>query len=169
MRHGFRIADSQPVAGATTPVPPDVAICDDCTAELRDPNNRRYRHPFVNCTNCGPRFTIIRSLPYDRATTTMAAFEMCARLRRRIRRPGRPPLPRPAGVLPGLWAVAAVRRAHRAGRRTDDALRAARRHSAGGVLAVKGVGGYHLACDAGNDAAVPELRRRKRAATSRSR
>ena len=76
---GFRIVESQAVAGATTPIPPDIAVCDDCIAELFDPNDRRYRHPFVTCTNCGPRFTIIRALPYDRPATTMSAFAMCER------------------------------------------------------------------------------------------
>ena len=76
---GFRIVESQPVAGATTPIPPDIAVCDDCIAELFDPGDRRYRHPFVTCTNCGPRFTIIRALPYDRPATTMSAFAMCER------------------------------------------------------------------------------------------
>jgi hydrogenase maturation protein HypF len=75
----FHIVGSRPVAGATTPIPPDVAVCDDCIAELFDPSDRRYRHPFVTCTNCGPRFTIICSLPYDRPGTTMATFAMCER------------------------------------------------------------------------------------------
>ncbi len=74
----FTIADTSRSGTGRTLASPDVAMCADCAAELRDPTNRRYRHPFVNCTNCGPRFTIIGSLPYDRATTTMAAFEMCA-------------------------------------------------------------------------------------------
>ncbi|MBX9641937.1 MAG: acylphosphatase, partial [Mycobacteriaceae bacterium] len=75
----FRIVTSERVNGAATPIPPDVAVCDDCLAEMFDPQNRRYRHPFVTCTNCGPRFTIIRSLPYDRPATTMSGFTMCAR------------------------------------------------------------------------------------------
>ena len=74
----FRIVPSQTVFGATTPIPPDIAACDDCVAELFDPTDRRYRHPFVTCTNCGPRFTIIRALPYDRPATTMSEFVMCA-------------------------------------------------------------------------------------------
>src|SRR5258705_864918 len=75
----FRIVASQPVSGLTTPIPPDIAVCDHCVAELFDPRDRRYRHPFVTCTNCGPRFTIIRALPYDRPATTMSDFAMCAR------------------------------------------------------------------------------------------
>ncbi len=149
---------------ARTLASPDVATCADCLRELRDPADRRYRHPFITCTNCGPRFTIITGLPYDRPSTTMAGFAMCAGLPRRVRRPGRPPLPRPADRLPRL------RPAARAGRRGDGptgdrrrrgalaARRAARRRR---ILAVKGLGGYHLACDARNEAAVAELRRRK--------
>ena len=76
---GFRIVGSHTADGPTTPIPPDVAVCDDCVAELFDPADRRYRHPFVTCTNCGPRFTIIRALPYDRPATTMSAFTMCER------------------------------------------------------------------------------------------
>ena len=75
---GFTIADTSRSDGGRTLASPDVAMCADCAAELRDPTDRRYRHPFINCTNCGPRFTIIASLPYDRAATTMARFPMCA-------------------------------------------------------------------------------------------
>jgi hydrogenase maturation protein HypF len=73
----FEIIPSQPVAGAFQPISPDMSICDDCRRELFDPNDRRYRYPFINCTNCGPRFTIIRDIPYDRPLTTMAAFDLC--------------------------------------------------------------------------------------------
>ena len=159
----FTIADTSRSGTGRTLVSPDVAMCAECAAELRDPANRRYRHPFVNCTNCGPRFTIIGSLPYDRATTTMAAFEMCAECAREYADPAdrrfhAQPVCCPACgpqlryLTPGHDVV------HR-----EDGLSAARALlRRGGVLAVKGVGGYHLACDARNAAAVAELRRRKR-------
>ena len=144
----------------------DAATCADCLAELRDPGDRRYRYPFINCTNCGPRFTIVRGVPYDRPATTMAGFAMCDGLPGRVRRSGRPPLPRAAERLPGLRAAAPVARRRRRADRPGaggDAVRAAARWLAdGAVLAVKGIGGYHLACDAANESAVAELRARKR-------
>ena len=99
---GFRIVES---AGGGRPdalVSADVATCEDCLAELFDPADRRHRYPFLNCTNCGPRFTIVRGVPYDRANTTMAALRDVRALPRGVRRPGRPPLPRPADRLPHL-------------------------------------------------------------------
>ncbi|HUL98919.1 MAG TPA: carbamoyltransferase HypF [Mycobacterium sp.] len=159
---GFAISDTSRSGAGRTLASPDVAMCADCAAELRDPGNRRYRHPFVNCTNCGPRFTIIGSLPYDRATTTMAAFEMCADCAREYADPAdrrfhAQPVCCPAcGPILRYPSYSDV--VHR-----EDALRAARTLLRdGGVLAVKGIGGYHLACDGRNEAAVAELRRRKR-------
>ncbi len=160
---GFAIADTSRSGTGRTLASPDVAMCADCAAELRDPANRRYRHPFVNCTNCGPRFTIIGSLPYDRATTTMAAFDMCSDCAREYADPAdrrfhAQPVCCPACgpvvryVTPGVDVVYREHALHAARALLFD----------GGVLAVKGIGGYHLACDARNNAAVAELRRRKR-------
>ena len=97
---GFRIADTSRSAGGRTLASPDVATCADCLRELADPADRRYRHPFITCTNCGPRFTIITALPYDRPPTTMAGFPDVRAVRPRVRRPGRPALPCPADRLP---------------------------------------------------------------------
>jgi hydrogenase maturation protein HypF len=160
---GFAIADTSRSGTGRTLASPDVATCAECAAELRDPGNRRYRHPFVNCTNCGPRFTIIGSLPYDRATTTMAAFDMCAECAREYADPAdrrfhAQPVCCPACGPQLRYRTPGGDVVHR-----EDALRTARTLLRdGGVLAVKGVGGYHLACDARNDTAVSELRRRKR-------
>lgn len=160
--NGFRIRPSARTAGRTF-VPPDVAICDNCLAEVRDPRNRRYRHPFITCTNCGPRFTIITELPYDRPTTTMAAFSMCEACRSEYQDPRDRRFhaqticcpdcgPRLRLVVPGAEDSGA-----------EQALAEARRLlGAGRVVAVKGIGGYHLACDASDDAAVARLRGRKR-------
>ncbi len=159
---GFTIADTRHVTGGRTLAGPDVATCTDCRRELADPTDRRHRHPFVSCTNCGPRFTIMTGLPYDRPATTMAGFGMCAECAREYADPGdrrfhAQPIachacgPQLELVHPGQPAV-----------RCDEALAAARRVLAdGGILAVKGLGGYHLACDAADEEAVTELRRRK--------
>ncbi|HZQ33168.1 MAG TPA: carbamoyltransferase HypF [Mycobacterium sp.] len=160
---GFSIADTSRSGHGRTLASPDVAMCADCEAELRDPGDRRYRHPFINCTNCGPRFTIIGSLPYDRASTTMASFEMCDDCAREYSDPAdrrfhAQPICCPACGPTLRYLTPGNDAAYR-----DDAVSAARTLlRAGGVLAVKGIGGYHLACDATNDAAVSELRRRKR-------
>jgi hydrogenase maturation protein HypF len=159
---GFRIVDSQPVAGATTPIPPDIAVCDDCIAELFDRCDRRYRHPFVTCTNCGPRFTIIRTLPYDRPATTMSAFAMCERCAAEYRDPAdrrfhAQPIACP-DCGPSLWFAAHNERVTG----SDAALGATQRAlAAGAVVAIKGVGGYHLACRVDDEAAVIALRTRK--------
>ncbi|MFG2400876.1 carbamoyltransferase HypF [Streptomyces lydicus] len=166
---GFRILPSHGHGPSRTLVSPDAATCDACLAELADPADRRHRHPFVSCTHCGPRFTIVNALPYDRALTTMDRFPMCRRcaqeyadpadrrfhaqpiachdcgprLRLLTADPGDRGLPpRPA---PGPDPVAATRRLL----------------ADGAIVAVKGLGGYHLVCDASDDAAVTLLRRRK--------
>src|SRR5271156_1020281 len=158
----FRIVESQPVAGATTPIPPDIAVCDQCIAELFDPSDRRYRHPFVTCTNCGPRFTIIRALPYDRPATTMSAFAMCERCDTEYHDPAdrrfhAQPIACP-DCGPTLWFAAHTERVTG----SDAALRATQQAlAAGAVVAIKGVGGYHLACRVDDEAAVVALRARK--------
>ena len=145
----FSIVASSPTGG-TAVVPADVATCDECLRELFDPTDRRHRYPFLNCTNCGPRFTIVQASPYDRANTTMASFELCAECRAEYEDPcdrrfhAEPiccPACGPRLSLPLDEAVGLLR--------------------AGAILAVKGIGGYHLACDARDEAAVARLRARK--------
>ncbi|MCV7241828.1 carbamoyltransferase HypF [Mycobacterium mantenii] len=158
----FSIAASQFAAGTTTPIPPDVAVCDDCVAELFDPLNRRYRHPFVTCTNCGPRFTIITALPYDRPATTMSAFAMCARCADEYHNPANrrfhaQPIACP-DCGPSLWFGSPAGRVNG----SDGALAAAQAALAtGAVVAIKGIGGYHLACAVDAATAVATLRARK--------
>ncbi|WP_174189844.1 carbamoyltransferase HypF [Nocardia barduliensis] len=155
---GFHIAGTTRDGGGRTLASPDVAICADCERELRDPGDRRYRHPFVNCTNCGPRFTIIESLPYDRERTSMADFAMCDRCAREYADPADRRFHAQPIACPDCGPVLAY-----TGPGAGDPLTAARALlCAGGILAVKGIGGYHLACDATNEPAVAELRRRKR-------
>jgi hydrogenase maturation protein HypF len=157
----FRIVDSQTAPGSTTPIPPDIAICDDCIAELFNPQDRRYRHPFVTCTNCGPRFTIIRALPYDRPATTMSTFAMCGRCADEYHDPAdrrfhAQPIACP-DCGPSLWFLGSERVEG-----ADAALAATQRAlAAGSVVAIKGIGGYHLACVVDDEAAVGALRSRK--------
>jgi hydrogenase maturation protein HypF len=165
----FLIVPSARGGAADAPVTPDAATCDDCLAELFDPADRRFRYPFVNCTNCGPRFTIVRGVPYDRPQTTMAGFLMCARCaaeyedpadRRFHAQPNACPAcgPRTRLLLGGVEAA----RGDAVGEPADAVAAAARLLVEGAVLAVKGLGGYHLACRANDDAAVDALRARKR-------
>lgn len=160
---GFRIAASEPSGAARTLASPDVATCADCLRELRDPDGRRYRHPFITCTNCGPRFTIIDALPYDRASTTMAGFDMCGACRAEYDDPADRRFHAQPIACPGCGPRLELVTAGGTGVRGEDALREARRLLASGaIVAVKGLGGYHLACDARDDAAVRTLRERKR-------
>ncbi|MEV6862473.1 carbamoyltransferase HypF [Streptosporangium subroseum] len=163
--HGFHIADSREGAGRATLISPDVATCSDCLAELFDPADRRYRHAFITCTNCGPRFTIIRDLPYDRPATTMAAFTMCGECEReyldpRDRRFHAQPICCPA-CGPTLRLLDARGRAEDGSPADDPITSAAELLRSGGILAVKGLGGYHLAVDAANEEAARTLRARK--------
>ena len=162
---GFRIVPSGGGGeGTRTALPADVATCDACLAELADPADRRYRYPFVNCTECGPRLTIIRDLPYDRAATTMAGFPLCAACRAEYENPAdrryhAEPVACPA-CGPRLRLLAPDGTVLAEG--TDACLARVQHALAGGaVVAVKGVGGYHLACAAADDRAVGLLRTRK--------
>ncbi len=159
---GFVIADTSRSDGGRTLASPDVAMCAECAAEQRDPGNRRYRHAFVNCTNCGPRFTIIASLPYDRAATTMAAFPMCAECSREYHDPADRRFHAQPVCCPSCGPVLSYRAGDRVATGESALPRAKHLLRDGGILAVKGIGGYHLACDAGDERAVAELRRRKR-------
>src|SRR5919197_1288329 len=142
--------DASPAVRGTAAIPADIATCDDCLRELFDPNDRRYRYPFINCTQCGPRFTIVVGVPYDRPSTTMAVFPLCDSCRREYEDPAdrrfhaEPIACRTCGPQLSMPLADAV-----------DAL------GAGAFLAVKGLGGYHLACDAAAEEAVARLRARK--------
>jgi hydrogenase maturation protein HypF len=187
----FEIRASLPQPGEFQPVAPDIALCEDCARELLDPRDRRYLYPFINCTNCGPRLTIIRDMPYDRPLTSMAPFAMCPPCRTEYENPDdrrfhAQPIACPA-CGPKVWLVdaqdaaplqnhppadgvrtrrvAPVRAQHTAPRQNDDwigpILAARRLLREGRIVAIRGLGGFHLACDATSADAVRELRKRK--------
>ena len=156
----FRILPSPAGTRAATLVSPDLAVCADCRHEILSAGDRRYGYAFTNCTNCGPRYSIIRGVPYDRPLTSMAVFPMCSACQREYD----DPRDRRFHAQPNACAACgpAYRLLVNGGVQAGDPLAAARRVVAeGGILAVKGIGGYHLACDARSETAVARLRRRK--------
>lgn len=160
---GFHIVESQSTSTVRTFVPPDVAACDDCLRELFDPEDLRYRYPFINCTNCGPRFTITARLPYDRPNTTMSGFSMCATCAAQYDDPtDRRFHAQPVACVscgPRAW----FEDSNGTVNGTDAAITAAQQAlSRGAVVVIKGLGGYHIACDARSNAAVALLRKRKK-------
>ncbi|MCU0252191.1 MAG: carbamoyltransferase HypF [Vicinamibacterales bacterium] len=159
----FRIIASEPSADRRMSIPADLATCPDCVREIGDPADRRYRYPFTNCTNCGPRFTIALDIPYDRPNTTMAPFRMCPACHAEYESPSdrrfhAQPNACPA-CGPRLWLAGPDGGDLASADPIADAALAIRR---GAIVAVKGLGGFHLACDAASAAAVAELRARKR-------
>lgn len=153
---GFAIVVSDDSGAPGTLVSPDIATCADCLAELGDPADRRYRYPFVNCVNCGPRLTIVRGTPYDRPRTTMAGFAMCGECTAEYHDPGDRRFHAQPICCPACGPALSL-----AGAPGDPLTGAVQVLLSGGVLAVKGIGGYHLAVLAGDDDATAELRRRK--------
>ena len=154
----FAIRESVGGTIPDAPVAPDTATCEDCLHELFDPSDRRFRYPFINCTNCGPRFTIVRGVPYDRPLTTMAGFTMCPDCQAEYENPA----DRRFHAQPNACPVCGPSVRLLGGSPAGDPIAATVAALAGGaIVAIKGIGGYHLACRAGDERAVAALRARK--------
>lgn len=159
----FRIKASNTRAAAKALISPDVSVCEDCLRELMNPRDRRFLYPFINCTNCGPRFTIIRDIPYDRARTSMAKFTMCAACQSEYENPASRRFHAQPNACWDCGPQVALLGADGARMDVAESIReAARLLQQGAVVAIKGLGGFHLACDAQNEKAVGKLRERKR-------
>jgi hydrogenase maturation protein HypF len=160
----FDIIETKDIKGHFTVMPPDISICGDCRKELEDPDNRRYKYPFITCTNCGPRYTIINRLPYDRVNTSMDIFPMCKECEKEYKDPNnRRYHAQPVGCFncgPKLELLSRERVLDLSQSKIVE--KTAELINKGGIVAIKGVGGYHLVCDASNYEAVEKLRLRKR-------
>lgn len=159
---GFAILASAADGYARVSVPADCFLCEDCRHELDDPGNRRHGYPFINCTQCGPRYTLITAMPYDRVNTSMAAFDLCAACRAEYENPSDRRYHAEPIACADCGPQVTWRAGEDAGRAGTAALKAAvSALRAGRIVAVKGIGGYHLLCDATNEVAVATLRKRK--------
>jgi hydrogenase maturation protein HypF len=158
----FSVEASTRVAEEFVLVPPDISVCHRCQRELLDPQDRRYRYPFINCTDCGPRFTIIEDMPYDRPVTTMRAFTMCDRCQREYEDIDHRRYHAQPNACPVCGPHLFLRGGQGDGARGQEALRETiARLKRGQIVAIKGIGGFHLCCDATNEQAVRRLRQRK--------
>ena len=155
----FVINESSRLESSSTPISPEISVCEDCLAEFLDSNDRRYQYPFINCTNCGPRFTITQDIPYDRPLTTMKSFPMCAQCQSEYDNPSNRRFhAQPnacASCGPKIWFVDGDAKSEDAMKAFNTAI------GQGKIVAVKGIGGFHLACDAQNGNAIESLRQRK--------
>jgi len=159
---GFRIVASEVLGRVSTGIPADAATCGDCLRELLDPKDRRYRYPFLNCTNCGPRYTITRRIPYDRPQTSMAHFTMCAACQAEYDNPVNRRFHAQPNACWDCGPQVALQAAGSEKSRGEEAVeRTIQLHAAGRIVAIKGIGGFHLSVDATNEAAVERLRARK--------